>query len=49
MTSTICISFQHLRIDMQAYDKDGGESRYAEYSTFEVGDEASNYRLSIGG
>ena len=43
------MSFQNLRIEMEAYDKDGGESRYAQYSTFEVGNEASNYILNIGG
>ena len=41
--------FQHLRIDLEAYPKDGGEKRYAEYSSFSVGDETDNYRLSVIG
>ena len=35
-----------LRIDMESFD---GETRFAEYSSFSVGDEASEYVLHVGG
>ncbi|XP_076080259.1 fibrinogen-like protein A [Mytilus galloprovincialis] len=35
-----------LRIDLENFS---GETRYAEYTTFQVGDETSNYLLNIGG
>ena len=35
-----------LRVDLEDFD---GDTRYAEYTTFKVADEADNYRLLIGG
>lgn len=35
-----------LRIDLKAWDR---QTRYAEYSTFVIGDAESNYTLSIDG
>ena len=35
-----------LRIDMESFD---GETRFAEYSRFSVGDEASEYVLHVAG
>jgi len=43
------LRLKHLHIALEAYPKDGGESRFANYTTFEVGDESSQYRLDING
>ena len=34
-----------LRVDLEDWE---GETRFAEYDTFSIGDEASKYRLSLG-
>ena len=34
-----------LRVDLEDWE---GETRFAEYDTFAIGDEASKYRLSLG-
>lgn len=35
-----------MRVDIENFK---GEKRYAKYSTFKVGDDASEYRLSVAG
>ena len=42
-------NFQTLRVELEAYPEDGGGSRYAKYSDFRVGDEASKYLLTAQG